>query len=190
VTNGNTPVEPLANRESASGAAGRSEKVLMAVLMVPFTAVGMAVAGALLAAMVFATISGGEGALNRALGVLILGVLVKAVLAGVIAAVIAGAVTFVFDRNSVFAGAAAGGFLVFLGFALWAIFLTALEASVLGCWIGTGVGAVLGVAAGLMVASDGKGVRPDAGRQAGSRGARLKELDWWRADFDDIGGDD
>ena len=164
----------------------------MAAVMVPFVAVTMAVAGALLAAMAVATVSGETEALARGVAVLLFGVLGKAPVAALAAAVLAGGVTYFFDRDSVIASAAAAGLLVFCGVALYATVLTALEISAAGCWVGAGLGAVLGVVAGVAVVMDDRSpkmLRRAAGRRTSARGAHPGELEWWRGDLDGLDDD-
>lgn len=178
--------EPIPVSSSiAASSFGLSE----AFLIVLITGAASALFGAMVAGIFTLDLDG----IANAAWLLISKGLFEAVGVGIGVAIAISLVAAIFDRSSALAVGALAGLLVFSGWALYWVVITAWRLSAWGCGIGGTVGAVLGVTLAIGAGKSGRSsasLRKAVRRAEASKGIPPSEVEWWRVDPDDDGGPD
>jgi hypothetical protein len=196
----------IKGKKSSPSQKSRLEIVLGALLFIPFFALILSIAGALLLAMVFSIFSLSLHGLQKATGMILHSIFVDSIfnafgflfptgfVTGLIAGILA-LLTSTRNRSFWLLGIGLGTtlgvtVLAYCVSVAYSVFQSALLISRWGCFIGTALGGLAGVAAGIYFARDtsDKG-KTSSGIARKEHGAQSAELDWWRIDATDTDSD-
>jgi hypothetical protein len=199
-------------KSQAHGPKSFFKRTVGVLLMVPISALVASVAGAFLTAMLFSVFTLNLEGVRSAAGVLLEGVFVSGILdtlaiilpVGMPVGVVVGCITLFLEKKEIAENGKSLNFwavaivaliavvvvivVAYTGYALLAIFQASLQMSPWGAYIGAASGALLGMAGGFLFAWNDdhkqkhkqRAVQPNGQK----RGADFRDLDWWRADFD------